>query len=117
MPVKANSDMLVLATMTQPAARRRCTTGASRAAGCAFLGQHLGAGARDLAGDVEQVLDGDDGAVERPERNAGLGARVGGVGGGLGGLAIDRQAGARALAFGIVDARERGFETFTCCSV
>src|SRR5579872_87615 len=33
MPVKANSDMLVLATITAPAARRRRTIGASAVAG------------------------------------------------------------------------------------
>jgi hypothetical protein len=33
----------------------------------AFVGQDLGAGARHLAGDVEQVLDADDFAVEGPE--------------------------------------------------
>ena len=76
----------------------------------AFLGEHFGAGARHLAGDVEQVLDRDDGAIERPERDAGLGAGVGGVGGRLRLLAIDGEAGARALALGIVDARQRGLE-------
>ena len=51
--------------------------GASRCRGLAFLGEQFGAGARHFAGDVEQILDRDDGAVERPERDAGFGARVG----------------------------------------
>ena len=76
----------------------------------ALLGQHLGAGARDLAGDVEQILDGDDDAVEGPKRNAGAGARIGGVGGAARGLAIDGEAGARALAAQVVDAHQRGVE-------
>ena len=52
----------------------------------------------------------DDGAVERPERNAGAGARIGGVGGGARGLAIDGEAGAHALAAQVVDAHQRGVE-------
>ena len=36
----------------------------------------------ELAGDVEQILDADDRAVERPEANARLRARIGGLGGG-----------------------------------
>ena len=77
----------------------------------ALLGQHFGAGARHLAGDVEQILEGHDGAVEGPERNAGACARIGGIGRGLGLLAIDGEAGARALAVRIIDARKRGLET------
>ena len=49
-------------------------------------------------------------AVERPERNAGAGARIGGFGRGARGVAIDREAGARALACRVVDAGERGLE-------
>ena len=77
-----------------------------------LFGQQLGARARRLAGDVEQILDADDCAIERPERNAGACTRVGGVGRGLRLLAIDRETGARALALRIVDARERGVEPF-----
>ena len=69
-PENANSLMLVLATITAPAARSRCTTGASAVASSALLGQHARARARHLAGDVEQVLDADDRAVERAERLA-----------------------------------------------
>ena len=102
--------MLVLATITAPPARSARTGGASASGRLALVGQHLGAGARHFAGDVEQILDGDDGAVERPERYAGAGARVGGLRRGLRGLAIDREAGAHALAAQIVDARQRGVE-------
>ena len=78
----------------------------------ALLGQNLRAGARDFAGDVEQILDGDDGAVERAERDAGAGARIGGVGGTARGLAINGKAGAHALAAQVVDAHECGLEPF-----
>ena len=109
-PEKANSLMLVLATITAPAARSRRTTGASALAG-GRVGEDARARARRLARDVEQVLDADDRAVERPERDAGLGARVGGVGRRARRIRIDREAGARALAVRIGDARERLFET------
>src|ERR1035437_4082786 len=109
-PEKANSVMLVLATMTAPPARRRRITRASAAAGLPPLGQDFGAGARDFAGDVEHILDGHDHAIERPERNAGAGARIGGVRGGAGGLAIDSEAGVRALAAQIIDASKRSVE-------
>src|SRR6185369_3632023 len=47
---------------TQPAHYRRVVCRR-----LALLGEHLRAGAGDLARDVEQIFDGDDGAVERPE--------------------------------------------------
>ena len=109
-PEKANSVMLVLATITAPAGRSRLPTVASRKAVCR-VPQHQGAGRGEFAGDVEQILDGDDGAVERAERNAGAGARIGGVGHRARRLCVDGQTGARALACRIGDARKRGFET------
>ena len=75
------------------------------------VGEDARAGARRLARDVEQVLDADDRAVEGPERDAGLGARVSGVSRRARGVRIDREAGARPLAVRIGDARERLFET------
>ena len=111
-PEKANSVMLVLATMTAPALRRRRTMTRVFRGRLAFLGDDFGAGAGDFAGDVEQVLDGDDGAVERPERDAGLGAGVGGFRRRVGSFAVDGEAGARALAVRVVDAGERGVEAF-----
>ncbi len=95
------------AGLAQPPHHRRIGGGR-----LAFVGQHLRAGARDFAGDVEQILDGDDGAVERPERDAGLGARIGRLGGGARRVAIDGEAGARALALRIVDARQGFIEAF-----
>ncbi len=77
-----------------------------------LLRQHFRAGARHLAGDVEQVLDGHDRAVEGPERNSGAGTRIGRFRRGTRGVAIDREAGARALALRVIDAGERGIETF-----
>ena len=84
MPEKANSVMLVLATITAPAARSRRTTAASAVAGRRFLGKNFRAGAGRLAGDVEQILDADDGAVERAERGAASRPGIGGIGGGAG---------------------------------
>jgi len=65
--------------------------------------QYLRTGARRLAGDVEQILDADDRAIEDPERDAGLGARVGGISRRARGVRIDGQAGACPLAFRIGD--------------
>ena len=90
---------------TQPP-HDRCVGGCRR-------GVHLGARARArrLALHVEQVLDGDDRAVERPKRDAGLGTRVGGIRRGACCLRVDRQAGARPLAFRIGDGGKRLFES------
>ena len=46
-----------------------------------------------------------------PERDAGLGARVSGVGRRARRVGVDREAGARSLALRIGDAGERLFET------
>jgi len=94
------------AGLAKPAHDRRIGFGRSR-----FFGENLRAGARRLAGNVEQILDADDGAVEWAECRGALRPRVGGVGRStrLGG--IDREAGARAFALGIGDARQRLFET------
>ena len=78
----------------------------------AFVGEQLGAGARDFAGDVEQILERDDGAVERPERNTGFGAGIGCFGGSTRSLAIDGETGARALAALIVNAGKCCFQAF-----
>ena len=85
----------------QPAHHRRVGRGGRR-----LVGEDFRAGAGRLAGDVEQILDADDGAVERAERHAVFGARIGGVGRRARGLGIDRQAGARPLPFRVGDARE-----------
>ena len=90
----------------QPLHHRRIGGGRRR-----LLGENLRAGAGRLAGDVEQILDADDDAVERAERGAARGARIGGIGRGAGGLRIDREAGARALPLRIGDARKRQFES------
>ena len=103
-PENANSVMLVLATITAPASRRRLTAGASAAAGLPRLRQHRRACARHLARDIEQILDGDDRAVERTELLAGLCARVGGVGSGARGVGIDGETGSLAFAGRISDA-------------
>ena len=59
----------------QPPHDRRIGDGRRR-----FLGEDFRAGAGRLAGDVEQILDADDGAVERAERHAARGARIGRIG-------------------------------------
>src|SRR5262249_4647244 len=71
------------------------------------------AGAGRLAGHVEQILDADDGAVERTEAHAGTRARIGRVSLEARGGPIDREAGARPLPFGIGDTGKRFFETIT----
>jgi len=70
------------------------------------INEHLGTRARRLAGDIEQVLDANDGAIERTESYAGTHSRVGCVGGAVSGLRIDGKAGARTLAPRIGDASE-----------
>jgi len=72
-----------------------------------LLGQHPGAGPRRLSGDVEQVLEADDHAVERAQRGAGAGTRIGRVGSRARRLGIDREARARALAARIGDSVQR----------
>ena len=95
---KANSVMLVLATITAPPARSRRTMAASAVGRRRLLGEDFRAGAGRLAGDIEQILDADDGAVERPERHAVCGTRIGGVRRRPRGVGIDRQTGPRPLA-------------------
>ena len=109
-PENANSLILVLATITAPAARRRRTTGASALAGGASA-QDLRTRARRLALDVEQILDADDRAVEGAERYALLGACIGGIRGGARRIGVEREAGARALALRIGDTDKRLLET------
>jgi hypothetical protein len=62
------------------------------------VGEDPGTRARGLTGDIEQVLDADDGAVERAERLPARPALVGGIGLSSRGLRVDRKAGARAFA-------------------
>jgi hypothetical protein len=78
-----------------------------------FLSERLRARTCHLVCNVKQVLDADDSAIELPKRNAGPGARVGGLGSNLCLLSIYCETGPRALPFGIVDAVERGFEPLT----
>ncbi len=94
----------------RPQAAYRGRVGGSR---LALLGQQFGAGARHFAGDVEQILDADNGAIERPQRNAGTGAGIGGIRRRRRRLAIDGETGAPTLAFWIGDAVKRLFESFT----
>ena len=75
-----------------------------------LVGEDFGAGARRLAGDIEQILDADDHAIERAERYARFGAGIGRIGSGARGLGVNRQAGLGALPFRIVDAGERQFK-------
>jgi hypothetical protein len=77
------------------------------------IGEHLRAGARRLAGNIEQILDADDGAVERAERYADARSRIRCVGGFARGLRIHREAGAGPLPFRIGDARERLLQAIT----
>ena len=72
--------------------------------------QHFRSGAGDLALDVEQILDGDDRAVERAARAAGFDPRVGGVGGLAGVIRIDGKAGARTFPGGVGDFHKGLFE-------
>ena len=79
--------------------------------GLFFIGQDFRAGARDFAGNIEQILDGDDLAVEGPERNPVARPPVGGIGRGHRALLIKREAGAGAFAVRIGNIRERLFQT------
>jgi hypothetical protein len=72
--------------------------------------EHLRPGAGRFAGDIEPVLDGHDRAVQRTEREPGTGAGIGSIGGKPGGVGIHGEAGARALAVGVGNLRERLFE-------
>ena len=107
--VKANSVIAVLPTMTAPARRRRWTIErvARGRRGVAADGR---AGQSGLAGDVEQVLDRDDLAVQRAERHAGLAAGIGGIGRRPGGLGIEPCEDALLVGAGR-QARQNGFET------
>jgi hypothetical protein len=81
---------------TQPAHNGRVGSGR-----WSFLGEDLRRRPRRLAGDVEQILDADNRAVEWPERYAGFGAGVSGIGGRTRGVGINGQACLGALAFRI----------------
>ena len=75
-----------------------------------LLGKNLRAGAGRLAGDVEQILDADDRAVERAERHAVRDAGIGRIGRGAGFRGIDGEAGARAFSLWVGDAGQRLFK-------
>ena len=75
-----------------------------------LFGEDFRAGAGRLAGDIEQILDADDRAVERPLRYAVRGAGVGRIGRGARGVGIDRKAGPRPLPVRVGDAGQRLFE-------
>ena len=68
-----------------------------------FFRQNFGSGTGRLAGDVEQVLHGNDRAVQRTERNAGPSPRVGGIGGRARGIGIHCQARANSFTGWIGD--------------
>jgi hypothetical protein len=55
-------------------------------------------GAGGLAGDVKEVLDGYDSAVQRPKRNSEARPRVGSIGGHARGIGIHRRARAASFA-------------------
>ena len=104
-PEKANSVMLVRPITTNPAVQHALHhrgVGARRRG----VGQHLGAGRRRLAGDVEQVLHAERDAGVAGRGAAGAAQRVDGVGLGAGLLGMDAQEGAAALARRILDAGE-----------
>ena len=75
--------------------------------------ENFRAGARRLAGHVEQILDADDGAVERAEAHAGARTRVRRIRLEPGGRLVDREAGTRPLPLRIGDAGKRFFEAIT----
>ena len=89
----------------QPPHDRRIGGGRRR-----LFGEDFRAGPRRLAGDIEQILDGDDGAVERPERHAGGGARIGRIRRRPRRLGVNGQTDARALPVRLGDPEQRKFE-------
>jgi len=92
------------ACRAQPA-QHRCVGRSGRR-----IREHLGSCARRLTGDVEQVLDADDRAIERTKAYAGTRSRIRRVGCGAGGLGIDGEAGEGTLAVRVGDASERLFQ-------
>src|SRR6185369_3514376 len=83
-----------------------------RVLGCrGRVGEDRGPRACWLPGNVEQVLDADDHAVERPELRAVTRAPVCRIGGFPGCFRINRQEGSFALARGIADAGKNALET------
>ena len=73
------------------------------------IGQDQRTGAGRLARDIEQILDADDGAVDRRERRSGAG--IGGVRRRPRAVRIEGEVGAPALPRRVGDARERCFQT------
>ena len=99
--------------MIAPPARSLRTTGASAVAGFRSSAKILDP-ARNLAGDVEKILDAHNRAVHRAERDSGFRSRIGGIGRGLGLLTIDGEAGPCSFPLRIVDAGKRGLKPFVC---
>ena len=91
------------ASGAKPTHNRRVDQGGGR------INEHLGPRARRLAGDIEQVLDANDRAIERTESYAGTRSRVGRVSSVVGGLRIDGKAGASTLALRVGNASESLF--------
>jgi hypothetical protein len=79
------------------------------------IGEHHRARARDLALEVEQILDADGYAGERRHAAAGPALLVVELCLIHGGGAIERQEGPRAFAGRILDLCQRGFNQRLCC--
>ena len=86
-----------------------------RRVGCGWrrIGEDLGPSARRLAGDIEEVLDAHQGAIERSERHAGARTRVGSIGSGTGDIGIHGEAGALTLAVRVSNPSERLLQAVT----
>ena len=102
--------MLVLATITAPPARSRRTIAASASAGAASSASTLEPARVGSPATSNRSLMLTIAPSSGPSDTPCAGARVGGVGRGAGGVGINREAGARPLAFRVGDAGERVFE-------
>jgi hypothetical protein len=69
---------------------------------------------RRFAGDVEKVLDADDGSIERSKRDAIKSSSVGCIGSFASLLRIEAEKGALALAAGIEDAGKSSLKPLAC---
>ena len=117
MPWKANSLMLVLATITAPARRSRCTATASATAGLPSSARMREPARVTSPATSNRSLMVTMAPSSGPERAAGALSRVGGVGRGPRLVGIDGKAGAGALARGIGDARQRLFQAVAAQNV
>ena len=68
-----------------------------RSRGLGLFGENFGADTGRLSGDVEQILDADNRAIERPKRHAVGSARIGRISGGTCRASVNRKAGADPL--------------------